>query len=103
MTSYHAMGNGGTECVNIMKAQMLACIGDERQDDWDEHLSYVEFSDSNCVNAAADLAPSEIHIGRVPRSPLAIFQYNHLGGNQSLQCDELECCDLSKDRQQCSI
>lgn len=51
-SSYHAMGNGGTEHVNHTMAQVLACIVNERQDDWDERLPHVEFSYNNSVITA---------------------------------------------------
>ena len=43
-SAYHPNGNGGFECVNHTKAQMLAMVVNERQDHWDVHLPHVEFA-----------------------------------------------------------
>ena len=93
------MCNGGTERVNHTLAQMLSCVVNERQNDWDAHLPHVEFSYNNSVSAATGLAPNEVHIGRLPRFPITALEYAHLAGNQSLERDQLAYCDLVKERQ----
>ena len=98
-SSYHPNCNGGVERVNHTMAQMLAVVVNERQDDWDLHLPHVEFAYNNSVSAATGLAPNEVHMGRLPRLPLTIFDRKGVVGHQSLARDHLAYCDLATDRQ----
>ena len=61
-STYHAMGNGGTERLNHTMAQMLSMVVNERQDDWDKQLPHVESAYNNSVSAATGLAPNEVHL-----------------------------------------
>lgn len=97
-SSYHAMGNGGTERVNHIMAQMLACVVNEKQGDWDEHLLHVKIS-YNSVDAATGSAPNEIHLKRLLRFSVADSQRGHLAGNQSLERDQLVYYGLTQDHQ----
>ena len=98
-SAYHPNGNGGIERVNHTMAQMLAMVVNERQDDWDVHLPHVKFAYNNSVGAATGLAPYEVHMNRLPRLPLTVFEHRYARGNQSLVRDHLEYCDLAADRQ----
>ncbi|CAB1115322.1 unnamed protein product [Ectocarpus sp. CCAP 1310/34] len=91
--------NGGTERVNHTMAQMLAVVVNEQQHDWDVHLPHVEFAYNNSANQSTGLAPNEIHIGRIPRLPLSVFDHPTVGGHQSLARDQLDYCNLTVDRQ----
>ena len=99
-SAYHPSGNGGVERVNHTMAQMLSMMVNEKQNDWDEHLPYIEFAYNNSVSAATGLAPNEVHLGRLPRLPLTIFERSNVGGHQSLNRDQLDYCNLIRDRQQ---
>ena len=88
--SYHPNCNGGVERVNHTMAQMLAMVVNERQDDWDLHLPHVEFAYNNSVTAATGLAPNEVHMGRLPRLPLTVFNRTSVVGHQSLARDDLD-------------
>ena len=99
-SAYHPSGNGGVERVNHTMAQMLAMVCNEHQNDWDAHLPHVEYAYNNSVNAATGLAPNEVHIGRLPRLLLAVFDRSHGGAHQSLDRDHLAYCDLARERQQ---
>ena len=61
---------------------------------------HVEFAYNNSVSAATGLSPNEVHIGRLPRLPLTIFERTGVFGHQSLARDHLAYCDLATDRQQ---
>ncbi|CAB1111666.1 unnamed protein product [Ectocarpus sp. CCAP 1310/34] len=98
-SSYHPQTNGGTERVNHTMAQMLAVVVNEQQNDWDIHLPHVELTYNNSVNQSTGLAPNEIHIERIPRLPLSVFDHPMVGGHQSLARDQLEYCNLAVDRQ----
>ena len=97
--SHHPNCNGGIERVDHTMAQMLAMVVNERQDDWDSQLPYVEFAYNNSVSAATGLAPSEIHMGRLPRLPVTGFDRADVVGHQSLVRDHLAYCHLATDRQ----
>ena len=57
-SAYHLNGNGGVERVNHAMDQMFAMVINERQDDRDIHLPYVEFACSSSVSAATGFAPN---------------------------------------------
>ena len=98
-SSYHPNCNGGVERVNYTMAHMLAMVFNERQDEWDLHLPHAEFAYNNSVSAATGLAPHEVHMGRLPRPPLTIFDRTGVVGHQSLARDHLVYCNLATDRQ----
>ena len=98
-SSYHPNCNGGVERVNRSMAQMLDMVVNERQDDWDLHLPHVEFAYNNSVSAATGLAPNEVHMGRIPRPPVTVFDRTGVVGHQSLARGYLAYCDLATDRQ----
>ena len=95
----HAMGNGGTERVNHTMAQMLSMVVNERQDHRDKQLPHVESAYNNSVSAATGLAPNEVHLGRLPRLPLTVIERQGASDHQSLQRDQLDYCDLARERQ----
>ena len=96
-SSYHPDGNGGVERVNHAMAQMLAMVVNELQNNGDVELPHVEFAYNNSVSAATGLAPNEVHMGRLPRLPLTIFERTGVFGHQSLARDHLAYCDLATD------
>ena len=99
-SSYHPNGSGGVERVNHTMAQMLAVVVNEQQDDSDLRLPHVEFAYNTSVIAATGLAPDEVHMGKLPRLPLKVFERTGVEGQQSLARDYLAYCDLATDRQQ---
>ena len=99
-SAYHPSGNGGVERVNHTMAQMLTMVCNEHQIDWDVHLPHVEYAYNNSVSAATGLAPNEVHMGRLPRLPLTIFDRSYGGMHQNLDRDQLAYCDLARERQQ---
>ena len=63
-------------------------------------MPHVEFAYNNSVSAATGLAPNEVHLGRLPRLPLTVFDRTGVVGHQSVARDHLVYCDLAIDRQQ---
>ena len=63
-------------------------------------LPHVSAAYNNSVNVATGFAPNEIHIGRLPRLPLSVFEPENIGGHQSLDRDHLVYIHLATDRQQ---
>ena len=86
--------------MNYTMAQMLAMVVNEGQDDWDLQLPHVEFAYNNSISEATDLAPNEVHMGRLPRLPLTVFERTRVAGHQSLARDHLVYCNLATDQQQ---
>ena len=66
-------------------------------------MPHVESAYNNSVRAATGLAPNEVHMNRLPRLPLTVFEQPHARGHQSLARDQLEYVDLAADRQQRSF
>ena len=99
-SAYHPSGNGGVERVNHTMAQMLAMVCNEDQNDWEVHLPHVEYAYNNSVSAATGLTPNEVHVGRLPRLPLTVFDRTYGGMHQNLDRDQLAYCDLARKRQQ---
>ena len=56
---------------------MLATVVNERRDDWNVHLPYVKVAYNNSVSATTGLAPNEVHMTRLPRFPLTIFEHHY--------------------------
>ena len=100
MLRYSPSGNSGVERVYHTMAKKLATVCNEQQNDWDAHLSHVEHAYNNSASAATGLASNEVHIGRLPRLPLAVFDRSCGGARQSLDRDYLAYCDLARERQQ---
>ena len=99
-SAHHPSGNGGVERVSHTMAQMLAMVCNEHQNDWDVHLTHVEYAYNNSVSAATGLATNEVHTGRLPRPPLAVFDRSYGDAHQNLDRDQLTYCDLARERQQ---
>ena len=91
-SSYHP-NNGWVERVNHSMAQRPSMVVNELQNNEDEQLPHVEFAYNDSVSAATGLASNEVHMGRLPRLSLKIFERTGVAGHQSLVCDHLAYCD----------
>ena len=69
------------------------------QDDRDLQVPHVEFTYNDFVSTATALAPSELHMSRLLRLPLAVFQRTVVAGRQSVAREHLVYCDQATDRQ----
>ena len=99
-TAFHPKSNGGVERVNHSLAQMLSLVISEQQDDWDEWLPYVVQVYNNSVSAATGLAPNEIHLGRMPRLPMATIDECVVNGHTGEKQDQLLYLNIVRERQQ---
>ena len=88
-----------TAVSSVSTTQWHRCVN-EHQDDWDLHLPRVEFVYNNAVSAATGLAPNQVHMNRLPRFPMTVFDNVYARGHQSLARDQLEYVNLAADRQQ---
>ena len=84
-------------------AQMLSMVVNEQQNGWAVTLPHVAFAYKNSVSAATGLAPNGVHMGRLPRLPLTVFDSRNFGGHESLDRDITAYCDLAADRQRRSF
>lgn len=66
-------------------AQTMSMVVYKRHNDWDVQGPQVESAYNNCASAATGLIPSEVHLGRLPRMPITVFE--HPNGHQSLNQD----------------
>ena len=81
-------------------AMMLSMGVNEQQDNLDALLNHIESAYNNFVNAFTGLAPNEVHMGRLPRLSLSLFDPPNIGDHQSLDHDHLGYCDLATEHQQ---
>ena len=95
ISAYCLSGNGGVERVYRTMATTLAIVCNEHPNDWDVHLSHVEYA-----SAATGLAFNEVHIGGLPRLPLDVFDRSYVRARQSFNRGYLAYCDLARERQQ---
>ena len=65
-TAYHPQGDGQTERINQELEQFLCLFINQRQDDWDDLLPYVEFQYNNHVHSATQNVPFLLDTGRIP-------------------------------------
>ena len=65
-------------------------------------LPHVSSAYNNAVNATKGFAPNEIHIDRLPRLSLSVFEPDHIGGHKSLNRDRLVYIKFAADRQRCA-
>ena len=75
---------------------MLAMVVNERQDDWDLHLPHVEFAYNNSISAATGLAPNEVHMGKLPRLPLTVFDRTDVVGVGKLVASGERSCIIEQ-------
>ena len=98
-SSCYPSGHGGVERVTPTTTQMLAMVVSERQDDWGAQLPRVEFAYNNSVSTATGLIPNKVHMGRLPRLLLTIFDCSGIANHQSPTREQLAYCNLESDRQ----
>ena len=80
-SAYSPSGNDDVELVYHIMAKIQAIVCNERQHDWGAHLFHVEYAYYNSASAATSLASNEVHIGRLPRPSLAVFDRSYRGAH----------------------
>ena len=65
--AYHPQGDGQMERVNQELEQFLQLFINQRQDDWDDLLPFVEFQYKNHIHSATQNIPFLLDTGRIPR------------------------------------
>ena len=68
-TANHPQTDGQTERLNRTLEDMLRCVVNYHQSDWDEKLPLVEFAYNNSVNASTKMTPFNLDTGRDPIVP----------------------------------
>lgn len=71
-TAYHPQSDGQTERANRTIEEMLRSYVSPHQNDWDKHLTAVEFAYNNSVQASTGFTPFYLNYGRHPDTPLTL-------------------------------
>ena len=64
--AYHPQGDGQMERVNQELEQFLRLFINQRQDNWDDLLLFVEFQYNNHIHSATQNIPFLLDTGRIP-------------------------------------
>ena len=67
ITAYHPQGDRQTERVNQELEQFLWLFINQRQDNWDDLLPFVEFQYNNQIHSATQNVPFLLDTGRIPQ------------------------------------
>ena len=68
-TSYHPEADGQSERFNRTFLDMVRCVINENQDNWDEVIPKVLFAYNTAVHATTKMSPFELLYGRKPKFP----------------------------------
>ena len=71
-TANHAQTDGQTERANRTIEEMLRAYVSPLQDDWDLHLTAIEFAYNDSVQASTNHTPFYLNYGQHPATPLAL-------------------------------
>jgi hypothetical protein len=71
-TANHAQTDGQTERANRTIEDMLRAYVGPYQDDWDQHLTAVEFAYNDSVQLSSGHTPFYLNYGQHPSTPLAL-------------------------------
>ena len=69
-TAYHPQSDGQTERANRTIEDMLRAYVNQRQDDWDHHLTAAEIAYNNSKQASTGYSPYFLNYGQHPTFPL---------------------------------
>lgn len=78
---------------------MLSMFVNVRQNSWDLSLSHTMLPYNSSVGRATGLLPNELHIGRVPRLRVIVFERCTFDGHQPLEQGEMYHYELAPSRQ----
>lgn len=98
-SAYHARSSEIAERANDWITQMLLLVENERQEDWDEHLSHVESAHDSLVRTSTDFAPNVVKLGNFRYLALTIIGRRDTCGYQCLERNQLYYCDATPERQ----
>ena len=72
-TPYHPECDGLSERDNRTNKAALTSLVNDRMDDWDTKLQFIQFAYNTSVNATTKCTPFELMYGRAPRLPLDLI------------------------------
>lgn len=81
-SAYHPRGNRSTERVGHIMVQFLSMVISEHQNDGHEQFSHVESAFNDPINTATGFAPKNVHLGRLPGSPITVIHRRSVSGHQ---------------------
>ena len=73
-TPYHPQTNGACEIRNKSIGNMLSHIVNERHDDWDDHLGFVQLAYNSSRHSVVNASPHMLLMGREPKLPHELLQ-----------------------------
>lgn len=82
-TAYHPQTDGQSERTNRTLEDMLRAYTNERQTDWDLHLTTAEFAVNNAAQASTGQTPFFLNYGEHPRTPAALISGPSTSTNQA--------------------
>ena len=97
-STYHLSTSGGVEYVNHVLAQMLSMVKNDRKPTG-MYICHTSCRPATTSSRRYRTSPNEIHVGRLPRIPLSVFQPPSFGGHRSLKRDSLAYINLATDYQ----
>ena len=69
----HAETDGQTERTNRTLEQILRCYVNKNLNDWDDYLTYAEFTYNDTISALTGMTPFKVDMGQDPSRPGANF------------------------------
>ncbi|KAJ8341924.1 hypothetical protein SKAU_G00342150 [Synaphobranchus kaupii] len=72
-TSYHPMGNGGTERFNRTLGSMIRALPLRTKQQWPQQIQTLTFAYNATVHETTGFAPFQLMFGRVPRLPIDVM------------------------------
>jgi transposase InsO family protein len=93
-TANHPQTDGQSERANRTIEEILRCYVSPHHNDWDEHLSTLEFAYNDSMQASTGFTPFYANYGRHPYSPLALYY------SPAVKLEEKESVTAFADRMQ---
>ena len=72
-TAFHPQTDGQTEVINCSLGNLLRCLVDEANQNWDSILPTAQLTYNNSVNRSIGTSPFEVVHGYAPRKPLDLL------------------------------
>lgn len=84
-TAFHPETDGQSERTNRTLEDMLRAYTNERQTDWDRHLTAAEFACNNATQASTGHSPFFLDYGQHPNTPANLLRRVDSSPNQSTE------------------
>jgi hypothetical protein len=71
-TAYHPQSDGQTEVMNKTIETCIRSYVGNKLNDWDEHLTAIEFAINSAKQSSTKFSPFQLNYGQTPNDPLSI-------------------------------